>query len=268
MRARDQAFIFATAALLLAVTADAADDSNEYGPFSVDRAVLAGLAGKLEVRIVEGDETRLTVSGSADAVAALVVEAAAGGLAVEAQPRGQSVTVVDRVTVVTGSGASSNVVIGGGTSASASSRSASGAPLDVVLDLPAGTRLELRGFTGDAEIGDLAGPLAVEAIGGTVRTGAVTTAEFAAVGDGSIEAASVEGDLTTRVTGAGRIAVEGGDVGALTVDVTGSGVIEIDAPAASAVVNMVGDGTVRLAGVASEPVVNRVGTGRFSVGPP
>jgi|GEM_PF-2169832 len=267
MGARDQALILATATLLLAATAEAADESKEFGPFSVDRAVLTGLAGTLEVRIVESEETRLTVSGSADAVAALDVEAAAGGLAVEAQPRGRSVTVVERVTVVTGSGASSNVVIGGGTTASASSRIAADAALDVVLDVPSGTRLELRGFAGDAEIGDLAGPLAIEAIGGTVRTGAVTAAEFAAVGDGSIEAASVEGDLTTRVTGAGRIVVEGGDVGALTVDVTGTGVVEIDAPAASAVVNMVGDGTVRLAEVASEPVVNRVGTGRFSIGP-
>lgn len=267
MRVRDQAFSFAITACLLAGTAMAADDTREYGPFVVDRAVLAGLAGTLQVRIVNGDESRLTVSGPADAVAALAVDAAAGTLTVEAPATGHSVTVVDRVTVVTGPGATSNVVIGSGSAASASSQSAARTPVDIVLDLPAGNRLELLGFTGDAEIGDLAGSVAIEAIGGTVRTGAVTDAELAAIGDGNIEAASVTGDLSTSVTGAGRIVVRGGDVGALTVDVTGSGVVEVEAPAASAVVNMVGDGTVQLAAVASEPVVNRVGSGRFSAGP-
>jgi hypothetical protein len=101
-----------------------------------------------------------------------------------------------------------------------------------------------------------------------VRVGDVAAAELAAIGDGSIEVASVAGDVTTRVTGSGMIVVRGGEVAALTVDITGAGVVEIDAPAASAVVNMVGDGTVRLAEVASEPVVSRVGTGRLSIGPP
>lgn len=267
MRVRDQAFSFAITAFLMAATAMAADDPREYGPFVVDRAVLAGLAGTLEVRIVTGDETRLVASGPADAVAALAVDAAAGTLTVAAPAAGRSVTVVDRVTVVTGQGATSNVVIGSGAAASASSPSAARTPIDIALDLPAGTRLELLGFTGEAEIGDLAGSVAIEAIGGVVRAGAVTDAELAAIGDGSIEAASVTGDLSTSVTGAGRIVVRGGEVGALTVGVTGAGVVEIDAPAASAVVDMVGDGTVRLAAVASESVVNRVGTGRFSVGP-
>jgi hypothetical protein len=268
MRKATRVGVLAIAGLLLTTMASAADETKAFGPFAVDRAVLQGLAGTLEVRVAEGTETRLSISGPADAVAALGVEAAAGTLRVTAPERGHSVTVVDRVTVVTGSGATSNVVIGGSSAASASSRNATGAPLDVVLDLPEGTRLELLGFTGDAEIGDLAGPVAIEAIGGTVRIGAVTAAVFAAVGDGSIEAASVEGDLETSVTGAGRIAVRSGHVGAVTVDVIGAGVVEIDAPAASAVVNMVGDGRVRLVEVAGDPEVSRVGAGQFSVGSP
>ncbi len=267
MRARDQAFTLAVTAALLAGPAGAADDSREYGPFVVDHAVLAGLAGTLDVRITGGDETRLTVSGPAEALAALVVEAAAGRLTVEAPPRGHSVTVVDRVTVVTGPGASSNVVIGGSSASASASRNATGAPLDVVLDLPAGSRLELLGFTGDATVGDLAGPVRVEAIGGSVRTGAVGDATLAAIGDGRVEAASVTGDLEASVTGAGRILVLSGEIGAVAVAVTGAGVVEIDAPAASAVVNMVGDGSVWLAEVADEPVVSRVGAGRFSTGP-
>lgn len=263
MRALDQALAVFIGASALATTAIAADTTKEYGPFSVDRAVLQGLAGTLEVTIAEGAEARLSASGPEVAVAALVVEEAAGRLTVEAPARGHSVTVVDRVTVVTGEGASSNVVIGG----SSASSSTTGAPLDLVLALPAGTSLDLLGFTGDAEIGDLESSVRVEAIGGSVRIGAVRDAEFAAVGGGAIEAASVTGDLGASVTGDGRITVLAGRLEAVTVDVTGAGEVSVDAPAASAVVDMVGDGTVRLAEVASEPVVNRVGAGRFSVGP-
>lgn len=268
MRKASRVGVLAIAGLVLTTMASAADETKVWGPFTVDRALLEGLAGTLEVRVADGTETRLSVSGPADAVAALEVDAASGTLRVEALKSGRSVTVVDRVTVVTGPGATSNVVIGGSSSASASSRNATGAPLDVVLDLPAGTRLELLGFTGDAEIGDLMGPVRLQAIGGSVRTGAVADAALAAIGDGAIETASVTGDLEASVTGAGRITVLAGALDAVTVDVIGAGVVEIDAPAASAVVNMVGDGRVRLVEVAGDPEVSRVGAGQFSVGSP
>ena len=268
MRKASRVGALAIAGLLLSTMASGADETAAFGPFVVDRAVLDGLTGTLAVRVVEGTATRLSVSGPAAAVAALEVEAAAGTLWVKAPARGHSVTVVDRVTVVTGPGASSNVVIGGSSASASSSSSAAAAVLEVVLDLPAGTPFELLGFAGDAEIGDLMGPVTLQAIGGAVRSGAVADATLAAVGDGAIEVASVTGDLEAGVTGAGRIAVLAGALDAVTVAVTGAGVVEIDAPAASAVVNMVGDGRVRLVEVASEPVVSRVGAGQFSVGSP
>jgi hypothetical protein len=263
MRMARCAAAFATTAILLTALAASADETREHGPFTIDEVVLQGLSGTLEVRVVEGEVTRLSVTGPADALAALEVEAAAATLRVERPQSGRSMTVVDQVTVVTGDGATSNVVIGGSETVTGEAA----APLDVVLDLPAGTRLELLGFTGEAEIGDLAAPVRIQAIDGTVRIGAVATAAFATVGQGSIEAAEVTGDLAASVTGDGRITVLGGTLEAETVAVTGAGEVAIDAPAASAVVEMVGDGSVRLAAVASEPQVSRVGAGRFDVGP-
>lgn len=270
MRAIDRALAAAIMSSALVTAALAADETLEHGPFAVDRVVLSGLAGRLEVRVVEGTETRLTVSGPADAAAALAVENEAGTLRVEAPESGHSVTVVDRVTVVTGPGASSSVVIGGGTSSTSTSTSGdrSAAALDIVLDLAAGMPLDLLGFTGDAEIGDLEAAVVLQAIGGSVRAGAVGPADLAAIGGGTIETAAVSGDLGASVTGAGRIAVLAGEIDALTVEVTGAGTVEIDAPAATARVEMVGDGTVRLREVGAEPEVSRVGAGRFSVGPP
>jgi hypothetical protein len=268
MRMARCAAVFATTAILLTTLAASADETREHGPFTIEEVVLQGLSGTLEVRVVEGEATRLSVTGPADAVAALEVEAAADTLRVKRPQSGRSMTVVEQVTVVTGQGASSNVVIGG--SEAATGETATGeaaAPLDVVVDLPAGTRLELLGFTGEAEIGDLAAPVRLQVIDGTVRTGTVATAEFATIGQGSIEAAEVAGDLDASVTGDGRITVLGGKLDAVTVAVTGAGEVAIDAPAASAVVEMVGDGAVRLAAVASEPEVSRVGAGRFEVGP-
>jgi hypothetical protein len=267
MRIASRAAVVGCTAALLATVAASADEVVHFGPFAVDRAVLEGLAGRLEVRVVEGPEARLVAEGPAEAVGALVVDGSAGRLHVRAPQSGDSVTVVEQMTVVTGPGATSNVVIGSSAQSSATSGGAARPPLDLVLDLPRGSRLELLGFTGDALVGDLEGSVRIEAIGGTVRTGSLGAADFAAIGDGSIEAASVTGDLEASVTGAGRIVVLDGELGAVSVAVTGAGDVEIDAPAASAVVTMVGDGSVRLVEVASAPEVSRVGSGRFSTGP-
>ncbi len=265
MRAVSQAFaVFLASAILVPAVAEPV---TEHGPFVVEGAVLEGLAGTLEVRPVEGAEARLVVRGPADARAALEVAVSDRVLRVKAQAGGHSVTVVERVTVVTGPGASSNVVIGG-SAASASAKSGAAAPLDLVLDLPVGARLELAAFTGEAAIGDLLGPVRLEVVGGVLRAGAVREAELAAIGDGSIEVAAVDGDLTAGVTGAGRIVVRDGTLAALRVDVTGSGSVVVEAAAETAVVNMIGAGEVRLAAVATPPEVNRVGAGRFSVGEP
>ena len=240
-----------------------------HGPFTVERAVLEGLSGSLEIRVIEGHETQLHVAGPAEAVKALKVDAAAGVLTVTAPASGHSVTVVERMTVVTGPGASSNVVIGGtSTSTSSASSSSLGLPLDIVLEVPAGTGLTLLGFTGKAEIGDLAGAVVIQAVGGTVDLGAVKGAELAAIGKGRIEVASIEGDLVASVTGEGHIAVAGGTIGKASVDVTGVGSVSVDAPAQSANVNMVGAGDVRFVSVAEPPTVSRVGAGRFGMGPP
>jgi hypothetical protein len=238
-----------------------------HGPFSVERAELEGLAGTLEVRVVEGGESRLTITGPDEAIAALEVGVDAGVLSVTAPPRGNAVTVVDRVTVVTGSGASSNVVIGGSSAATSSASGNDAAALAIVLEVPAGTGLALLGFTGEAEIGDISSAVVIQAVGGTVRLGAITDAELVAIGKGRVEAASVEGDLAAAVTGDGSITVAGGSIGMARVDTTGSGEVVIEAPARSAAVNMVGNGTVRMADVAEAPEVSRVGAGQFSVGP-
>jgi hypothetical protein len=252
-----------------ATAAFAADVEVAHGPFTVDQVVLDGLAGSLEVRVVAGTETRLVVEGHDEAVAALAITADGGLLTVTVPPGGRSVTVVERMTVVTGPGASSNVVIGGSSaSTSRASSSSAAVPLDMVLEAPAGTGLTLLGFTGEAEIGDLLGPLAVQAVGGTVRVGKVKAAELAAVGGGQIEVVSVDGDLVADVTGDGRIAVLGGSIGAARIAVTGAGVVSVEAPAQSATVKLVGGGEVRLASVAEPPEVSRIGGGRVSVGEP
>lgn len=246
----------------------AADGEAAHGPFTIERAVLESLAGSLEIRVVEGAESRLSIKGPEAAIAALEVASEAGVLTVTGPPLGNAVTVVDRVTVVTGAGASSSVVIGGNAASSASGSSGDAAALAIVLELPAGTSLALRGFTGDAVIGDLASAVAIQAVGGTVRLGAVKDAELAAIGKGRVDAASIEGDLTAAVTGDGSITVAAGSIDTARVDTIGAGDIVIEAPARSALVKMVGNGTVRFAEVAEPPEVSRIGAGQFSVGAP
>jgi hypothetical protein len=254
---------------LVSVAAAAGAVEERHGPFAVDAVTLEGLSGRLDVRVVDGTAVSLLVTGADAAVAALEIDDAAGGLSVRAPAAGRSVTVVERMTVVTGPGASSNVVIGSSSaSSSAAASPGDAAALEVVVELPVGTRLAVLGFTGEAMIGDVESAVRIEAVGGQVSLGAVADATLATVGSGHIDARRVTGDLSASVTGAGRVAVDSGTIGALAVDVTGDGVVTVDAPAATAVVNMIGSGEVRLAEVAAPPEVNRVGAGRFSVGAP
>ncbi len=164
------------------------------------------------------------MSGPESAVQAVDIGEAGGKLTVVVPASGQAVTVVRSLTVVTGPGASSEVTIGG------TPASAEGAPLDMVLEVPAGTALDLEGFVGDAVIGDLLADVRIGVVHGTVTLGAVHDAVLDAVGSGRIEAASVTGDAVANVTGDGRIAVEDGAIGDLTVTVTGAGVVTVDAP--------------------------------------
>lgn len=237
--------------------------SMEHGPFAAEHVVLSSLRGTLEVRVVEGGDSRLVVEGPAEAVDAVDVRFEAGRLVVEGPQSGSSVSVAKSVTVVTGPGATSSVTIGGNSVESG----AAAEPVDVVLDVPRGTGFELQGFVGDAEIGDLESDVVIAIVGGTTRLGAVHAAELSAVGNGRIEAASVMGDLAANVTGDGEISVASGFVEAATVSITGAGRVEVNAPIERAEVTMVGAGIVRLADVAEEPVVSRVGAGRLEIGP-
>jgi len=254
----------AVAAVMLSAggSALAATKSVEHGPFAAEHVTLSSLRGTLEVRIVEGGDSRLVVDGPAAAVDALNVGFEAGRLVVEGPESGSSVSVAKSVTVVTGAGATSSVTIGG----NAVESGAAAEPVDMVLDVPRGTGFELQGFVGDALIGDLESDVVITVVAGTTRLGAVHAADLSAVGNGRIEAASVMGDLVANVTGDGEVSVANGFVEAATVSVTGAGRIEVSAPIERAEVAMVGAGIVRLAEVAEAPVVSRVGAGKLEIG--
>lgn len=234
----------------------------EHGPFAADEVELLGLRGTLDVRVVEGRQTRLSVEGPSKAVAALDVRFDGSRLVAEAPASGSSVSVARSVTVVTGPGATSNVTIGGSSVASGEAAE----PVAVVLEMPAGRPFALRGFAGEASIGDLESDVVAAVVGGTTRLGAVHSAELAAVGNARLEVASVIGDLVANVTGAGRIDVAAGLVETAAIAVTGSGAVAVEARIERAEVNMVGGGMVRLADVAEPPSVSRVGAGTVEIG--
>lgn len=234
----------------------------EHGPFAAEEVAVMGLRGTLEVRVVEGAESRLSVSGPEKAVEALDVRFEGARLVVEGPDRGSSVSVSNSVSVAVGQGATSNVTIGGNAVESGEAAE----PVDVVLDMPAGRPFELRGFVGEAEIGDLESDVVIAVVGGTTRLGAVHAAELSAVGSGRIEAGTVIGDLAANVVGDGRIGVDAGMIERAVISVTGAGQVEVMASIEQARVTMVGAGIVRLADVAQEPKVSRVGAGKLEIG--
>lgn len=249
------------AALLMAGAATAGEGEALYSPYDVQHVAISGLRGTLEVKVVDLKSSRLHVVGPEAALARLEVVEHSGTLEVGMPGGGNSVTIANNVTVVTGEGASSEVTIGGTAASDASSPR-----LQMVLEVPAGVGLTLDGFVGDADIGDLGADIAIRLVEGRATVGAVHDAELASVGGAVIDVAAVQGDLVASVTGDGWVKVMSGEVGRADLTLTGEGRLMVEAPIEAAVIKMVGDGRVVLASVAGEPSVTKVGEGAIEIG--
>lgn len=121
-------------------------------------------------------------------------------------------------------------------------------PVTLEVSLPKGTPLLLNQFSGDLRLdGDLAAPVRLELIDGSLVLGDVTSARVRVRGDGSVRLGRVEGLLAVQVPGMGK--VQAADVGQLAVESKGSGDVRIGQVARGAAIDLSGSGGVRLAGL-------------------
>lgn len=197
---------------------------------------------ELEIR---GKSTRSTTVSSADGKSSTVIV-------------GQS------SHVVIGEGATSTVVIGDRTE-----RVTSGDAADwkLTLVVPEGQPLNLRGHIGSLRAGDISAPLDATLDGASeLEIGAITSGALKMAGSGTAQIASVDGDLTIELLGAGDVSVNGGKINDLIVKLEGAGDVRIDAPAQRAKLTSVGAGDIEVAGVREKPDVSVLGVGDVSIG--
>lgn len=155
----------------------------------------------------------------------------------------------------------------------------------VTLTVPAGTKLEIDGFTGEGTVGDLRGALSVGGMNsGTLNVGRVSTASIGIDGSGDVKLGDVDRDIEVEINGSGSVvtgrtsgktALEingSGEItlaqanGAINAEINGSGDIRIQSGVADPLaVEINGSGSLLLDGVARNQSIDQSGSGNVRV---
>lgn len=155
----------------------------------------------------------------------------------------------------------------------------------VTLTVPAGTKLEIDGFTGEGTVGDLRGALSVDGMNsGKLSVGRVSTASIGIDGSGDVKLGDVDRDIEIEINGSGSVAtgrtsgkaalsINGsGEItlahanGAINAEINGSGDIRIQSGVADPLaVEINGSGSLLLDGVARNQSIDQSGSGNVRV---
>lgn len=132
----------------------------------------------------------------------------------------------------------------------------------VTLTVPAGTKLAIDGFSGEGDVGDLRGILAVEGMNsGKLKVGRVSTASISIDGSGEVKLGDVDRDIGVEINGSGSV-LTGRTAGKTELEINGSG--EVTLAAANGPINaeINGSGDIKIqAGVADPLAVEINGSG-------
>jgi hypothetical protein len=97
---------------------------------------------------------------------------------------------------------------------------------------------------------------------GELTTGAIAEgANIDIAGSGTVRLASLSGDLAADGAGSGNLIIDGGSVGEASVDLAGSGDVDITAPVRTLNVSIVGSGDVDVAGAVGDIEADIAGSG-------
>ncbi len=134
----------------------------------------------------------------------------------------------------------------------------------VTLRLPAGTPITLDGVIGEARIGDIAAPLAMEVSLLDAKVGDVSDATLKLHGRGDIALGKVAGRLSILSSGSSEVTV--GDVGQAEIKKSGSGDIALGVVAGGLSYDSAGSGDTRVAAVNGLVEVLINGSGGLRIG--
>lgn len=268
---------FATALVYGSVRAAEAPEVRKH-TFRADTLVLDRLVGRVQISVTEGPEVQLRLRGSEKAVEAIKARMQGRTLLVEQHAAGTGIPGISVVHIGDGE---SSLTIGSGVSqisiGSVRPNTAQGdadvtviqvprEELEILVTLPPGMPVTLKGLVGDAKIGHTRGPIRVNVDAGDVAIGHVADAVIEVAGSGDIEVDGVDGTLDVLCAGSGSVKVAAGQISKLDVQVDGACDVRIDARAEEATLTLNGAGDIHVAEVTNQPWVNNTGAGHITVG--
>ncbi|WP_395648076.1 GIN domain-containing protein [Terricaulis sp.] len=138
---------------------------------------------------------------------------------------------------------------------------------------------------GNTTIGDVAGALSIDASGsgdvtagsaqsldvdlagsGEISIGAVANgADLDIAGSGEVTIASLSGDLDADAAGSGTVRINGGSIGSASVELAGSGDVDVTAPVRALDVDIVGSGDVSVNAAVGDLDAEIAGSGSVDV---
>lgn len=119
--------------------------------------------------------------------------------------------------------------------------------LTLTITVPPGTEVGIADHIGNATIGDIRAPLAIDAIAGTFTIGSVTSAAIESSGSADVSITEATGSLSIDTSGSGQVKV--GRAGATSISLAGSGDAEIGPVSGSLGIDVSGSANVTVASV-------------------
>lgn len=130
--------------------------------------------------------------------------------------------------------------------------------LHITVTVPPGTDTAITNLIGDAVIGDLNAPVAIDAVAGEIRIGRVTSASLESNGSADIEVSEATASLSIDTAGSGEVKV--GRAGATAISISGSGDAEIGEVTGSLGIDIGGSANVTIGSVNGATAVSISGS--------
>lgn len=138
----------------------------------------------------------------------------------------------------------------------------------IAIRVSRGTALKFIHLSGPVSIGDIDGPLTLQAgTGSHTRCGRITAADIQLVGNPRVDITEANGPVCVKMVGAGHVMVHGGGVTVLKVQVDGDGRFECASRASAAKLALTGAGSITIKEPVFPATTQTVGTGKITIEP-
>lgn len=138
--------------------------------------------------------------------------------------------------------------------------------LKITVEVPKGTTIKVGKLLGKAFVGDTEGDLIIKIAGVTeVVAGKVKNATIRISGSGSAHIREAKGAVQARISGSGKVTIDGGTSESLNASISGSGSIQHGGTAKTAQLDISGSGSIYLQECLTAPVKSKTGSGHITV---